>query len=337
MKKSLQFEIWQECNSLCKYCYLGDENRNTPKEVKLKTLGDIYEMISDLSIFEEYDNLSYIGGEFFQGQLADHDVKEAFMKVMQKTADYLRSGVIKSVWLACTMTIGEQKDLYEVLDLFKGIDWEMGDSSDGVWVVTSYDTIGRFHSQKMEDNWKFHMKNIHEKYPNIKFNTTMILTHDLITKFLNDEFSFTDYMNEYNSSLFFKQPGSGPFGGPYTSNKEAKQMMEEKVPGFYPDRKTFIKFLNKFYVTNKDLFVKLFNIKYRADDLYRNYNDLKHHMEHNIRYKDRKKESNLVGDEFLNECGHLLHYAAYKDCEKCMICDRDMVYEMMKHEADMDF
>lgn len=337
MKKSLQFEVWQECNSLCRYCYLGDENRKTPKETKLQTLKDIYEMISDISIFKDYDNLSYIGGEFFQGQLSDPEVKAGFMKIMSKTAEYLKEGVIKSVWLACTLTIGDQKDLYEVLDLFKDIPWEMDGSSDGLWVVTSYDTIGRFHTPQMEENWKFHMKNIHEKYPRVKFNTTMILTQDLITKFLNDEWSFTDYMEEYHSALFFKQPGAGAFGGPDRSAEEAKQLMENKVPGFYPERKTFIKFLNKFYTTNKDLFDKLFNIKYRADDLYRNYNDLKKHMERNIRYKDRKKETNMSGDSFTNTCGHLMHYAAYKDSNKCMICDRDMIYEMMKHEADMDF
>ena len=47
-----------------------------------------------------------------------------------------------------------------------------------------------FHSPKMEENWKFHMKNIHKMYPDIKFNTTVILSSDCIRKYLNDELSF---------------------------------------------------------------------------------------------------------------------------------------------------
>ena len=33
--KSLQFELWRECNNLCKMCFLGLENRTTPKHTKI--------------------------------------------------------------------------------------------------------------------------------------------------------------------------------------------------------------------------------------------------------------------------------------------------------------
>ena len=327
--KSLQFEIWQECNSRCKYCYLGKDNRCTPKEVKLQSLKDIYEKICDNSIYEEYDNLSYIGGEFFQGQLSDPEVKELFMKIMSKTAELLRIGTIKSVWLCCTLTIGDQADLYEVLKLFEGITWE-ANSSDGLWLITSHDTIGRFHTEQMLDNWKYHMHHIHELYPHVKFNTTMILTNDLIKKFLNNEFSFTDYMNTYHSSLFFKQPAPGYFSVLANNDLEkSKKMMQEYLPDFFPERSIFLKFLKKLYFTNPELFDKLFNIKYRADDLYRNFNDLDNHMVHNHRYKDSKMETNMICDMAVNKCGHLMQYAAYYDCDKCMICDRDDVYKIL--------
>ena len=143
--KSLQFELWQECNSRCKFCYLGPENRKTEDSIKLKTLKKVYEKISDPKTFDEFDNLSYIGGEFFQGQLANPEVKELFMKIMSKTADYLREGTINSVWLCATLTLGDQKDLYEVLDLFKDIKREEH-ASNGLWIISSYDTIGRFHT-----------------------------------------------------------------------------------------------------------------------------------------------------------------------------------------------
>ena len=97
MKKQLQFEIWEECNSKCKFCYLGKNNLLTPNHVKLKSLQLILDKISDLSIYDEYDVISYLGGEFFQGQLNTPEIKELFFKLMEKTAwksvaDFLEKG-----------------------------------------------------------------------------------------------------------------------------------------------------------------------------------------------------------------------------------------------------
>ena len=39
-KKSLQFELWQTCNSRCKFCYLGESNLYTSIELKLKAVND---------------------------------------------------------------------------------------------------------------------------------------------------------------------------------------------------------------------------------------------------------------------------------------------------------
>ena len=38
MGKQIQFELWQECNSQCKFCYLGKDNRYTPNELKLSAM-----------------------------------------------------------------------------------------------------------------------------------------------------------------------------------------------------------------------------------------------------------------------------------------------------------
>lgn len=322
-KKSMQFELWQECNSLCKFCYLGKENRCTPNRLKEKVLDATFEKISDLSNYEEYDTLSFIGGEFFQGQLADQTVREKFYKIMNKAHWLMKNGYINSIWMCATLTIGEQKDLYEFLDIFSDI--QPTTPNGGVWICTSYDTIGRFHSEKMHDNWKYHMKNIHDKYPHVKFNTTMILTGDLVAKFLNDEFSFTEFSKQYNTNFFFKQPAPGHFG--YSGDMESKQRMEEYLPNFFPKRSDFLQFLSKFSQTNPEIFSHLFNIEFRADDLYRNFNDEERLMVWNHRFKDKKEETNVPDDMALNKCGHLLQYASYIDSDKCMICDRDNILE----------
>lgn len=307
-KKQLQFEIWQECNSLCKFCYLGQENRCTPDHYKIEALKGILEKISDISIFDEYKTLSFLGGEFFQGQLNTPEIKDLFMQVMERTAWLLDNDHIDWVWLYATLTIGNQEDLYETLKLFK--------KKEKFWLLTSYDTLGRFHTQKMEDNWKFHMKKIHELYPDMKFNVTSILSEDLIDKYLDGRFSFQSMMEEFHCKFFLKQPGSGNM---------TKEAFMKYLPHFFPPRKKFLEFLRRFKQQETDeMWTKLFDIHYRADSLYRNYNNDERRMELNTRNKESKIEETVdVNHPEINKCGHLLSYAAYSDSDKCCLCDKN--------------
>ena len=58
MGKQLQFELWKECNSKCKFCYLGRENNFTPDNLKINACKNALDMISDLS------NYSFITNTF---------------------------------------------------------------------------------------------------------------------------------------------------------------------------------------------------------------------------------------------------------------------------------
>ena len=312
MAKQLQFELWQECGNGCKFCYLQEENKFTPDKLKIMACNNAYNKISDLSNYPEYDTLAYLGGEFFQGQMKNPEVKQAFMRLMEKTKQLYLDGYVKHIWVYATMTIGDQKDLYDMLELF-------GDLPE-FWILTSYDTIGRFHTPKMEETWKYHMKNIRKLYPHIKLNITTILSEDCIQKYINNEISFTDMIKEYDCNFFFKQCG---FGG------LTKERMNEILPGFFPRREIFLEFLKKFkQQETPDMWDRLFNIQYRADTLYRNYNDEKHQMELRQRYKNKRWETDEKVECGVNKCGHLMTYAAYIDNEECVLCDKEMIGEL---------
>ena len=315
--KQLQFELWQECGSNCSFCYLGEGNRFTSNELKLKSLQNTLDKISDLSIYKEYDTLSYLGGEFFQGQLRTPELKEKFMELMEKTAWLKDNGYIKNVWLYATMTIGDQKDLYETLEKFK-------DKKD-FWILTSYDTMGRFHTPKMLETWDYNMRHIHELYPDIKFNITSIITGDLIEKYLDGRFSFKEMEEKYHCGFFLKQCGLGSYKTPVEMNKA--------IGNFFPTREMFLKFLKKYREEESPLmWDKLFNIKYRADSLYRNFNSDGEQMILNTRYKDSKMEvkTNNPYESLVLPCGHLKVYQAYVDSDKCVICDRNMIESLDK-------
>lgn len=319
--KSKQVELWQACDNHCVFCYLGEDNRHTPDELKISVLKQVIDILNDESTFKEYNNMSYIGGEFFQGQLHNPEVKKLFMEVMRKTAELLRNGTLKSTWIACTLTRADQSDLYETMDLFKDIP---SDGVTGVWLTTSYDTMGRFHIEQARINWENNIKKLHETYPNIKFNTTMILTQDLIEKHLANKFSFTEFMDKYHTNLFFKQPSPG-----FIKNKGIREgipFAEERVPNMFPKRETFLRFLSKVCRESPYLYDKLFNIKYRADELNRNFNDPKLQMVQITRHKDSKQEYDRVP---LAPCGHLIEYCTYVDSDACMLCDKERIKESL--------
>lgn len=338
-RRSFQWELWAMCNNLCKYCYLGTANRSTNKERQLKSLSDCYRAVCNLD-FNIYNNISIIGGEFFQGQLDDPEVHDEFMKLMRKCCELYSSKKIGSIWVTCTMTLGDQKHLYEMLDMFEEYECypkpQYGAS--GLWLCTSWDAEGRFHTEDHRKNWEYHMKNIHEKYPWVKFNTTIILMQKLLEMYIDGEWSPKQFMDEFHTCLFYKQIGLGElppeiYDGVEVSDdwqtryRIGKQYVNKTFGfDFAPRRQTMLKFLRKYAVEDPDTYDRLYNIVFRADELHRNYNDWDRDCT-TVRNKHSNTETDVEMESHLNTCGHILNYAPYIDSDKCCICDKQMIWD----------
>ena len=321
-KKTLQFELWQECNNKCKFCYLGTENRFTADDIKIASLKKTIEKISDESIFKEYNCLAFIGGEFYQGQLQNPEVKKWFYKLMDKSADLLNRGVIEEFWTTATLTIGKQEDLYNCIEKFN--------DKSKVWVLTSWDAYGRFHTPKMLETWEYHMKHLKEKFPNIKLNTTIVLTGIVMEKYLSGEIpSFEQFCEKYNTSLFFKQPAlfldirnECKNSTSEEIQKIGKSKCQTVIQNFFPTRKTVLKFYSEFKERETDnMWTRLFNVRYRADILERHLNNGED--ETSTRNKNFEIIKNYELESPTMKCGHGCNFAAYIDSDKCWICDKD--------------
>lgn len=352
-RKSYQWELWQCCNNLCKFCYLGLENRHTDKERQIKSLNDLMASLETLD-YKVYNNISLIGGEFFQGQLADEEVSDLFFKMIGKLAELYVNKKIGSVWITATLTIGDQADLYKMLDIFDnaGVRPLPEYGASGIWICTSWDPRGRFRTEKNLKNWEFHMNNMKAYYPWVKRNTTIILQQKLCEMYLNGEYNPKEFMEKFDTFLFYKQPGfyeadeqieqqDMSIVESYRSGKiddfltQIKQSINKSVGfQFYPDRKTFRKFLLKYAKEDPDTYERLFNIMFRSDELHRNFNEI-----YEEEFVDRDKTSNLEcsteADSLINDnCRieprsnkHITNYATYNDCNECMICDRNQIWE----------
>ena len=359
-KRSFQWELWQCCNNLCKFCYLGRENRHTDKERQLKSLHDLMKNLDNLD-FDVYNNVSLIGGEFFQGQLNDPEVNDAFYKMIEKLAELYMDKKIGSIWVTATLTLGDQADLYKMLEIFDraGVRPKEEYGASGVWICTSWDGKGRFHTEEHRKNWEFHMKNIEATYPWVKKNTTIILTQPLCEMYLAGEYSPHEFMSEFGTLLFYKQPGFYDISDSVERNgvselldahkqgkideflANTKAAINESVGfQFYPSRSTFRKLLIKYAKEDADTFERLFNIKFRADELHRNFND-EYEDSGIVRDKNSNFESDASSESIINKhCRikqdnykHIISYSTYNDCSECMICDRNQIWESV-HGAD---
>lgn len=312
-KRTLQFELWQECNNLCDFCYLGKENRKTPDSFKIESLNRAIDTVSDLSNYPKFNCIGLIGGEFFQGQLRNPEVKELFYKLIDKIAELYNTNVIQEFWVSATLTIGKQTELYEILNKFK--------DTNNVWILTSWDIVGRFKTQKMLDTWEYHVKHLREVYPDLKVNCCTILSGVLIDKYLSDEFgTFQDFAENHDISFFFKLPG--PFGSFEEKDMQTRiiaiKETNKLIPNFHPKRKDFLKFLIKFKSEESEsMWTRLFDIQYRSDELIRNFND---GATTNVKRDKYKRAEDSITP--IMECGHVLTYMPYCDEVKCGFCDK---------------
>ena len=314
----IQFQLWEECNSGCPYCYEGPANRKTPTETKISVLNDVIDTLQSDRI-NQYNVVSLIGGEIYQGQLSDPTVNQLYYRAIDLIAQLAKAGKIKSVWLCASMMVGPCNDLYHTLDKLSCVD--------DLWVATSYDTLNRFRTNKMLATWEGHIDRLHSEYPHVKINTTMILTEDLIEKYLSDQFSFDRFAERYHTKIYIKPPtpfksvAPSKVAGVYDVCLDSRRASECALPKFFPKRQSVLQFLVKFRQNQSTFeYDKLFNVSMRADTYLQtrqvdNYQTVDIHRE-----KTGTKLAESNSDT--NQCGHSMYYSVYLDGDQCMLCDK---------------
>lgn len=310
-KKQLQFELWEECNSNCKFCYLG-KNKQISDKQKLINISKVKEKISDKSIYSDIDCIGLIGGEFFQGQLRSKPVYSAFAELLKQINELFNSQLIAECWISASLLFKDQHDLFQLLAQFDP------QNLSKLWILTSYDTVGRFHTDEQKSVWIDNIRQIKAYSNDIKINITSIVTGDFIEKYLDKTLDLFEIANENGCSVFLKPPS-------LIQGFTSKAKVNEYIPNFFPRRSDMLKFLLKYRQNaTEHEYNKLFNINYRADKLI----TFGARYAESDRIKDQYQEKFDSYDADVNEvCKHSVQYSIYIDCEKCSICDKQMIGE----------
>ncbi len=162
--RALQFEIWNNCNNNCDFCYLKESRVISSPEQQIANIKKVKQIIEQE--IQGYNAVGLAGGEFFQGQLKY--CKNEFFDLLK----FICAQDIKELWLAAILIDENQDDLWETLDLLP--------KDKRILLCTSYDTIGRFHTAEQEEQWFKNIKRVAEKYSHVVLHTQTIITQHFI-------------------------------------------------------------------------------------------------------------------------------------------------------------
>lgn len=298
-----QYGVWPNCCNDCDFC-LREMRTPYTKEKQLYTLDFIKKNIEHIDWKNKYSyGISLLGGELYFTQ--DIDIQNSFLELIDVIIEKILKVSENPLCKYSTVTNG----IYDPSFLYKVIDKIV--SSVGIEKVDinfSYDLKYRY---KNEDDRLKVLKNIndfHRRY-NYRVGVQMILTQYVIDMWKNGGFDVNRFIeNEIpGNNLCFLYPHKVNTG--------------RELYDFQFNRHDFLKFMGYLRKTNPVVYRSyVLSVKNSAIFKMTGY-----------KYRDSKDVTQQPiycdGKEIISECGHSILYRCYSDCDKCMLCDLEMMEE----------
>ena len=255
MSKFLQFELWKNCNVGCKFCF----NRYQPTsdtKYKLIALDNMLNVLQSDEV-EDFDELGFIGGEFFSGQIDTEEVRSKFYQGIDIVIDRMKQDKVYKFYIATSLIYDLNTEFNYFLQKF--IDAKV---LKRLMISTSYDIEGRFKTHREEQLWQMNMIGLHEKYPMLPIHTQIVLSQNFIRHILDNSFNIEEFCKKYYTFVDYNIPH---IGYDYRDKEEFNKL----IPDFLPKRDDFLKFLYKTVIEDKTVDIdKLFDYKTKADVMY---------------------------------------------------------------------
>ena len=254
-KRFVQFELWKECHSGCKFCF----NNGMPDCDKLWSLRDCIDRIQNDPIVALYNEIGFIGGEFFSGkEIQNPAVKHTFYELLDTVTDSPNRW--QKLYITTSFLYADLTHLFECLDYLKRKGF-----LERLLLCTSYDTIYRFHNDNGLRLWERNVDTVHERYPEVSIHVETIVTQDFCERVLDGRFSIPEFQKRFNVSVDYLEPNTGSFPG-------TKEAFNLALPRFLLKRRTFLRFLHKVFVESPCVDpVNFFNRGIRADCVFNTY------------------------------------------------------------------
>ena len=254
-KRFVQFELWKECSAGCKFCF----NKGLPDCDKLWSIQDCIDRIQHDPVVALYNEIGFIGGEFFSGhELSDAAVENAFYQLMDTVTDNPHRW--QKLYITTSFLYSDLTDLRVFLRYLKTKGF-----LERLLLCTSYDTIYRFHNENGLRLWERNVDTVHKEFPEVKIHIETIVTQDFCERVLDGRFSIPEFQKRFNVSVDYLEPNTGSFSG-------TKEAFDKVLPNFLLKRQTFLRFLHKVFVESPCVDpINFFNRGIRADCVFNTY------------------------------------------------------------------
>ncbi len=247
----IQYELWKDCKNGCTFCF----NKGQPDVNKIESLNYTIEKLNDEEV-DLYNEIGFIGGEFFDTQLDNDEVRRLFYHLFDICKVKIEEGKVKKLYVTTALLYDIEKHLVPFLQYLR-----LNGLIDKTLLCTSWDVMGRFHTDGLKKLWEDNMLDLHKRFPELLIHTETIVTQAFINSVLEDKFSITDFCKTFDTRMDFIEPGSGFY---YYDKKECAEHLKD----FFPTKETFIKFLVKTYGNNEIDLNTFLSADIRSDVIY---------------------------------------------------------------------
>lgn len=258
MSGFIQFELWKDCNHDCPFCTARGIKKSRDKVAACKYAKDI--LTKDI---KPYDSISLIGGEFFDGQLADSRVRQEFYSLVDLIAEGIAIGRFGRFLICTSFMYADVRPFWEFIVRLQQVDKSL---TKYLMVCTSWDSEYRFTSATFS-NWEYNIKLLKDTLPETRLHVESIMTGFLVDRFLEGSFSAKSFERHIGCTLDFNTPFKchGAF--------RDKMEMQEELPNFFPKRKDFLTFLHQNLNQEEIDLSRLLNYKQHSTNFHYSLND----------------------------------------------------------------
>lgn len=246
-QRFIQFELWKTCSIGCKFC-CNKGQKEVNKNISLDFTKSIINQLPE----NTYDEIGFIGGEFFNGEIKDSQIKDKFYDLFK----CVKNKNFKKIYIATSLIFDMQSYLIPFLDYLQHLN-----ILDKVILCTSFDVKYRFSTLDKKELWKNNMLYLKENYKNLRLHTEIILTEWFLKAILEKKFNLYNFSNVFNTSIDYIEPSSGLY---YHDKFEC----EKACPGFFPHKKVFIEFIKKCLKENLINIDTFLSMELRSNTLY---------------------------------------------------------------------
>lgn len=257
-RRFIQYNMWKNCRNHCEFCFNRGYKTSDTKD-KIRILDFVNEKLVDTET-DAYNEIGFIGGEFFDNQLDDPTVKDKFYHMFETCADRIEKGQVDKVYVATSLIFDPHKHLLPFVEFIKKLGIE-----NNTLFCTSYDVRYRFHTPEDLKIWEDNMKLLRSVLSK-PIHTEIIVTQAFLDAVNSGLFSIPDFVKKYDTYVDYIEPTASEF-------YETRQEFVDALPDFFPRREDFIKFIQEYGIEKHQISVESFmSVKLRSDTSYYDLN-----------------------------------------------------------------